>query len=318
MFKFVSKILLLLALLWLPARAVVIQNDIPAPLSLWTFNEDSGNALDAGTENNPCVPQNGAIRALDGDNNAAGLDGIDANWACGSGLDDLSTFTWAAWVKLSTFGEISRGYIITKQQDTTNRTFSANVVGGGSSNEYLAVQLITASNVSRTFDTNANVIDTDVWIHLLNAGTCTSTDTASCTRQTYMNGFAITTSPFGTTGTTYPPSDATWAVTIGNRPALDRAFAGLIDDVTVYGANFNKYQAEWVFRRGRLPLPTVVPPAITETDCSALALEAWTATGGIAADFLQADGTGMWDKTAAQSQEGSGCLPWSPGIPIRQ
>jgi hypothetical protein len=58
--------------------------------------------------------------------------------------------------------------------------------------------------------------------------------------------------------------------------------------------------------------PPLVPPepaaAVTETDCSALAAEVWQAAGY----------SEPFEKTAAETQEGDGCILWAPGPKKRQ
>ena len=58
--------------------------------------------------------------------------------------------------------------------------------------------------------------------------------------------------------------------------------------------------------------PPLVPPepaaAVTETNCGALAAEAWQASGY----------NEPFEKTGAETQEGDACIPWAPGPKKRQ
>lgn len=63
-----------------------------------------------------------------------------------------------------------------------------------------------------------------------------------------------------------------------------------------------------------------LPPlaAVTTTNCTSLAAEIWANAGGVGAAMIQPDGAGLFDKTAAQTQNSSACdSPFDPGLAIR-
>src|SRR3989344_1878953 len=86
----------------------------------WNLDEGSGTAVaDASGNNNNGTAINNPLWVDGKSGKALDFDGVDdaVNTGSGASLDDVSSFTYAAWIKPDTRGESNAGRIINKTSD---------------------------------------------------------------------------------------------------------------------------------------------------------------------------------------------------------
>jgi hypothetical protein len=161
-------------------------------------------------------------------NGALTFDGTDdyVQIANNSILNNLTSFTYSAWIYPTGWGEGNFGRIISKESSTQaaddflfflraqDQTFAASVDNSLNSNNYSIAP--------------ANSLSLNNWYHL----TATYSDSTDKKIHLYLNGQEVTYQQqdtlAGTLKTTSNP------ITIGNTPSADRTFQGKIDDARIY------------------------------------------------------------------------------------
>jgi len=173
------------------------------------------------------------------------FDGEDDYINCGSGssLDDLTTFTWSAWIYPTGWGGDNEGVIIQKH-DGKKEFRLLNGGGEQSIRGYLGDGSSNAAN---------NTISLNTWQHVV-----VTYSTSDGYLNIYVNGNEV--SYASRNPDTTPVSDAAGNLEIGRRPTK-RWFNGTIDEVRIYNralsaeeiwmhhqSEFQKYNStEWRF-----------------------------------------------------------------------
>jgi hypothetical protein len=154
------------------------------------------------------------------------FDGASGNINCGSAaaLDNIRTLSISAWIKPASVGEGGFGHWLNKNDGTNGWQAYVQVSGGDYTVRFLqrwSVQFGIWYSTVQTLNT---------WIHA--AVTYDGNSTAN-DAQIYINGAAVTTTRFTIPSGTIT-DDAALDFLIGNRPADDRTFDGLIAHATVH------------------------------------------------------------------------------------
>jgi MSHA biogenesis protein MshQ len=182
-------------------------------------------------------------------NASLGLDGtndsVDANTA--TSLDNVFVGggTYSAWINATSFGENSRGRIVSKTGPSASSTGPAFFINNGDCTNCLSFYHDATSD--GLWNTPSNSISTGSWIHV---AVTFNKDSIDNTPTIYINGKPQTiTESLDPTGSF--TDDNTADLFIGNRPTdLDRTFNGLIDDVRVFNYTLSATQIKKLYNEG--------------------------------------------------------------------
>ncbi len=203
----------------------IVRADITTGLvGYWKFDETSGtSAADSSGSGNTGTVNGGAVWTTGKTNGALSFDGVNdlVNAGSASSLDDLTSFTYSAWV----YKTAQDGAIISKRNpySGSGKYFAVDSAGGAN-----GIKFTVDRSSSMAFAGNANVLPSNAWYFV--AATYSSIDGP----RIYVNGTEISYST-RLVGSGSETSDAASSLTIGsayNTPAY--LFSGKIDEVRIY------------------------------------------------------------------------------------
>ncbi|MBI4091222.1 laminin G domain-containing protein, partial [candidate division WWE3 bacterium] len=188
-----------------------------SPVTDASGNSNNGMACPASTG-----PTGGAAGKF---GKAGEFDGVDDRVNAGSGqmLDDLTTFTYCAWIYPRSMGESNDGFIISKSLSTGSTKVLQ--IRSGTTNS-IAFDVDRATTNSDAVST-ANTLTLNTWQHV--CGTYNEADGP----KVYKEGVEVSYSSkiVGAGATT---NDNSRDLIIGNRGNSQRTFDGFIDEARVY------------------------------------------------------------------------------------
>jgi hypothetical protein len=219
------------------------------PVALWHFDEGSGQtASDASGNNNTgsLGASGNPAWAAGRINSALQFDGVSSKVtvAPSASINNLSAFTYAAWIYRTGLGGNGSGRICSKESSANFDELS--IVANAS----VFVNLYNTTGTE--FATRVNDLPANTWSHVA----VTYDDGGDRKVRVYLNGseVAYVTQPAvsGTLRTTSNP------LIIGNRVNGDRAFQGTIDEAQIYNRALSTSEVAALFNSAPPPPPVAL------------------------------------------------------------
>lgn len=183
---------------------------------------------------------------------ALSFDNTDDYVSLGSNasVDDLSVITVAAWIKPNSTGGGTLAKILNKATSASGGWefgVCAHASWGCSESDTRLRFYRWFSGTAGDWNSAASSLQMDVWQHVVLVY-----DSSSSANDPvfYIDGSVSATTEFGTPSGT-ASSDASHTLTIGNRPAADRTFDGLIDEVRLYNRALSAAEIAALYNQGR-------------------------------------------------------------------
>jgi hypothetical protein len=225
---------------------------VPAPVFWHKFDDGATNVATAEVGDNCSLSNHVWVQDPPSSGNyAVEFNGTTTIANCGSALDNLApAFSVAAWIRPDNFGESSLGHIIAKVNASSNRSWFLHVSDSPGTTDGFRGIVVQANNTNQDHWEAAATLTPNgtTWYHLAWVVSNCS-DLGTCTAQLYLNGSPVGIQVVNDTGAR--PDDSTFQVSIGNRPAGDRTFDGLIDDVRVWSQALSGAEISAVYAGGR-------------------------------------------------------------------
>jgi hypothetical protein len=231
-------------------------------------------------ESSDPTPVTGKINGALAFNGTSSLVTIEGG-AAPSGLNGFSAFTYAAWIKPSGWGGNGYGRIVSAESSAGFDDHYVYIMG---SSKTLGVRIADSLGGHDTLAPSGAIV-LGTWTHVA----VTYDDATDRKAHLYINGKEVTSyaQQPAASGSLVPPIDS---FTIGNRPARNRSFAGVIDEVRVYGTALSASDV------AQLPTMTGPPPdagadGATATDAGPVSPLALCPTATAATRYVSPSGS---------------------------
>ena len=225
------------------------------PVALWHFDEGSGQTgSDAsGNNNTGTLGASGNPAWVGGRiNSALQFDGVSSKVtvAPSSTINNLTAFTYAAWIYPTGAGNSGKGRLFAKETSVgfDDVYFMVNTVD--INNPYIEANINNTAGASFTSQSALGSLPLNGWSHVA----VIYTDAGDRKLHLYLNGSEVTyQTQNALTGTLRTTANT---LLIGNRVAGDRAFTGTIDEVRLYNRALSASEVAALFNSAP-PLPPV-------------------------------------------------------------
>jgi hypothetical protein len=198
----------------------------------WLLDEGVGTSVaDASGNGNSATLVNGATWAIGQLGNAIDFDGIDDAVNAGSpaDLDDLQSFTYAAWINPDSDGDGANGVIVSKGGTGASASRRFLVNRGSSCPEGYCLELhVNRAATDASVFSSPGLIETNVWQHV------TATFSPTDGPRIYKDGVEVDYTSGRSVGSGTLEDDSTSDLVIGSWPGGFGSFDGRQDDVRVY------------------------------------------------------------------------------------
>lgn len=206
--------------------------DVSGAAATWHFNEGQSSVAADTAGGHAGTLSAGATWTNQGKSGAAVMfDGSSGavTTAPSSSFDNLGPFTVSAWIKPSTLGESSHGWIVGKSSGGGNLPNKGWLLSLSPSDGNTFAFAVDYSSSHLEIVAARNSITLGAWNHVAVTWDGTSAKTGV---KLYVNGSLVNTS-YAASGSGNRVTETNSAITIGNNPADSRAFNGSIDDVVI-------------------------------------------------------------------------------------
>ncbi len=235
-------------------------------IDTWNFDESSGQTISSSNgSNNGILGFNNTVESFDPARLAIGkfgaalsFDGVDdiATIPLTTSTQNLSSFTYSAWIKPNSLGEASYGRIVSRESSAKFDDFYFLVNPGNT----LCASVTNSAGTTFISVSATSAISLNSWNHVA----VTYDDKGDRQLHLFVNG--VETAYQSQNPLTGTLKFTTNPIVIGNAPSLDRTFDGAIDDLRLYSRALSAAEIQSLYSTPiQVAAPTMSPNGGTFT-----------------------------------------------------